>query len=99
MRLGVVIRSVAILVAAPLLALPAGGAEDDAPAPQVVGLRPAIAHAKTQQAGGRSSDGKVSQPMQAQPPPQPSSPVRVVVDCAKDGCVVQNGLDVLVVGP
>jgi hypothetical protein len=99
MRLGVVIRSVAILLAAPLLALPAGGAEDDQPSPQVVGLRPAIAHAKTEQAGGRSSDETASKPRQAQPPPQPSSPVRVVVDCAKDGCVVQNGLDVLVVGP
>lgn len=96
MRLGIVLRSVAILVAAPLLALPAGGAEDDTPSPQVsVGLRPAIAHAKT--------DAKVTKPRHlpraVQPQPQTSSSVRVVVDCAKDGCVVQNGLDVLVVGP
>jgi hypothetical protein len=98
MRLGVVIRSVAILLAAPLLALPAGGAEDDTPAQQAAGLRPAIAHAKTNHAGGRPNEVRVAETRRT-PPPQPSSPVRVVVDCAKDGCVVQNGLDVLVVGP
>lgn len=92
MRLGIVIRSVAILVAAPLLA--AGGGEDDAPSPEVsVGLRPAIAHAKTE------TNAKKVRPRAAQPQPATSSSVRVVVDCAKDGCVVQNGLDVLVVGP
>jgi hypothetical protein len=93
MKVGVVLRSVAILLGAPLLALPAGGAEDD-PAPLSAARAPAPASLPVAVA-----DAPPAERATTPPPAKPASPVRVVVDCAQDGCVVQTGLDVLVVGP
>ncbi len=92
MKVGVVLRSVAILLGAPLLALPAGGAED-APAPLSAARAPAPASVPVAVADAPPAERATT------PPVKPASPVRVVVECAKDGCVVQTGLDVLVVGP
>ncbi len=87
MKLGVVLRSVAVLLAAPLLALPAGGAEDAVPPPPARALvtPPPMLVPET-----------APEPL-AQPPRAVALDVRV--DCAHDGCVVVHGLDVRVVGP
>jgi hypothetical protein len=114
MRLGVVLRSVVVMLAAPLVALPAGGAEDDAqpfpPATQraqrVVRLSAEPAQAQPVatapvRAARRTPPSDSSRPSADRPSatPKPDVPVSVSVDCANDGCVVQDGLDVRVVVP
>jgi hypothetical protein len=103
MRLGVVFRSVAVLLAAPLLALPAGGAEDSAPAAPAHGVvappvaRPSVATPRSSSVkpatrrADLTADGAERE--------RAARPIDVHVDCAHDGCVVVEGLDVRVVGP
>ncbi|MBL9027786.1 MAG: hypothetical protein JNL21_36685 [Myxococcales bacterium] len=109
------LRSVAVMLAAPLVALPAGGAEDDAqPIPAAtqraervvpVTAEPAQpAATELVSAARRPSPGESSRPSSSgsgRPPATttPDVPVSVSVDCANDGCVVQDGLDVRVVVP
>jgi hypothetical protein len=92
MRLGVVIRSVAVLLAAPLLAVPAGGA--DAPPPP-----PATARLPQPLAVREARADVVKHAAPAPVPAEEARPIDLRVDCAHDGCVVLQGLDVVVVGP
>lgn len=104
------LRSVAVMLAAPLVALPAGGAEDDAqptpPATQstqrVVAVTAEPAQAQpvpTEPVMGRAARRPSPSDSSHPPSPKPDVPVSVSVDCANDGCVVQDGLDVRVVVP
>ena len=108
------LRSVAVLLAAPLVALPTGGAEDEAsttkPAEMATRITRIVPVSPIKSSNGsaapirdeaRARHARAAGARAAPRPPRSSTPapVRVSVDCAEDGCVVQDGLDVLVVGP
>ncbi len=108
MKLSIVLRSVAILLAAPLLALPGGvdhqAEGGDAPAPEpakpsFLRVEPAQAHAATARRAPDARQARAVATPASRPPGKPANELDVTVSCAHDGCVVQNGLDVLVVGP
>lgn len=88
------LRSVAVMLASPLVALPLGEAREPveeappvlaepAPKPESPVERRERAVRATEPAAGGSDDRE---------------PVLVSVDCSNDGCVVQDGLDVVVLG-
>jgi hypothetical protein len=99
-RLRIVVRSLAVILASPLVALPAGWASEDAGA-----QNPGPAHGAAAVAPAAEIAPKVvvherspSAPITTAPPANPAAePTEISVACGGDGCVVQSGLEVMVV--
>ena len=89
MRLRIVVRSLAVILASPLIALPMGQAQT----PESPQLLPVIEPARE-----LAPKAMVHAAVVAHERPQAPRPVtEISVACGNDGCVVQNGLEVMVV--
>lgn len=87
-RLRIVVRSLAVILASPLVALPMGQAQTPVATPAPV----AVAAPETQ-LGPKAMVHKAA----ATTSFSAFAPTEISVACGGDGCVVQNGLEVMVV--
>ncbi len=96
-------RSLGVLMCAPFVALPTGA---DEPRPADVARAgslpvPSAAASVSAQAKSRvrpTQRARVAEPRAVKKRAEPAAPPHEIsVDCRQDGCVVQDGLDVLVV--
>lgn len=104
MKLAVVVRSVAVMVAAPILALPLGAEEERSDAHVTEAARSPVSAARSRSApaGPRAAGIAMAEKRSVGPVPREATEpeqVKVSVQCAHDGCVVQDGLAVVVLGP
>lgn len=86
-RLRIVVRSLAVILASPLVALPMGQAQTPVATPA-----PPVAAPETQ-LGPKAMVHKAA----ATTSFSAFAPTEISVACGGDGCVVQNGLEVMVV--
>lgn len=90
MRLRIVVRSLAVILASPLVALPMGQAQTPGPA--------RAAEAAVAPTPSRGPQSMLREPSAAAlRPVDVGQPTEVSIACGGDGCVVQNGLEVMVV--
>lgn len=90
MRLRIVVRSLAVILASPLVALPMGQAQT----PEATQVAPAVAPAPQRGLQEMLREPSVAS---ALAPRADAAPTEISVACGGDGCVVQNGLEVMVV--
>lgn len=84
MRLRIVVRSLAVILASPLVALPMGQAQEPA---RPIAVQPVMK---------QTPKAMVYQAKAVTPKPA-AEPTEVSIACGGDGCVVQSGLEVMVV--